>query len=192
MISYIRGEVIEKGSDYLVILMGGLGLKVFAPVTVCDAAGVGETVQLHTYLAVKEDSLTLFGFDLSETRELFLLLLSVNGVGPRIALSILSTLSPDALRRAITAEQADVFARVPGVGKKTAQKILITLQDKIHAASGLEHVAALSDVDTDLISALTSLGYSVVESQAAIQSIPRSTPADLDTRLRIALQYFSR
>jgi holliday junction DNA helicase RuvA len=192
MIAYIRGEVIEKDKDNLVILVGGLGMRVFVPVTICDTASIGETIQLNTYLAVKEDSLTLYGFDLAETRELFLLLLSVNGVGPRIALSILSTLSPDALRRAITAEQADVFARVPGVGKKTAQKILITLQDKIHIGSGLEHVAALSDVDTDLMSALTSLGYSGVESQAAIQSIPRSTPADLDTRLRIALQYFSR
>jgi holliday junction DNA helicase RuvA len=192
MIAYIRGEVIEKDKDNLVILVGGLGMRVYAPVTVCDAASVGETIQLNTYLAVKEDSLTLYGFDLAETRELFLLLLSVNGVGPRIALSILSTLSPDTLRRAITAEQADVFARVPGVGKKTAQKILITLQDKIHAGSGLEQMAALSDVDTDLMAALTGLGYSVVESQAAIQSIPRATPADLDTRLRIALQYFSR
>ena len=192
MISYIRGEVIEKGNDHVVLLVGGLGLKVFVPVTVSDTAVMGEIVQLHTYLAVKEDSLTLYGFDLSETRELFLMLLSVNGVGPRIALNILSVLSPDTLRRAIIGEQADVFARVPGVGKKTAQKILITLQDKVQAVSGLEQMATLSDVDTDLMSALASLGYSVVESQAAIQSIPRSTPPDLEIRMRIALQYFSR
>jgi Holliday junction DNA helicase RuvA len=192
MIAYLRGEVIEKNHDNLVLLVGGVGLRVFVPAPVSDAAHVGETIQLNTHLVVKEDSLTLFGFDLAETRELFLLLLGVNGVGPRIALNILSTLSTDAIRRAVVDEQADIFARVSGVGKKTAQKILIQLQDKIKDVSGLEKVASYSNIDTDLIAALTSLGYSIVESQSAIQAIPRDTPADLETRMRIALQYFSR
>lgn len=192
MISFLRGEVIEKNADSLVLLIGGVGLKVYAPTMVCDQANIGETVSLQTYLAVKEDSLTLFGFDLTETRDLFLLLLSVNGVGPRIALNILSSISVDALRRAVVNEQPEVFARVSGVGKKTAQKILIQLQDKITETSGLERISTLSDVDTDLIAALTSLGYSIVESQSAVQSIPRDTSPDLETRMRIALQYFSR
>lgn len=192
MISFLRGEVIEKNADSLVLLIGGVGLKVFVPTLVCDQANIGETVSLQTYLAVKEDSLTLFGFDLTETRDLFLLLLSVNGVGPRIALNILSSISVDALRRAVVNEQPEVFARVSGVGKKTAQKILIQLQDKITETSGLERISTLSDVDTDLIAALTSLGYSIVESQSAVQSIPRDTSPDLETRMRIALQYFSR
>ena len=93
MISFLRGEVIEKNSDSLVLLIGGVGLKVYVPGQVSDQANMGETISLNTYLAVKEDSLTLFGFDLTETRDLFLLLLSVNGVGPRIALNILSTIS---------------------------------------------------------------------------------------------------
>jgi holliday junction DNA helicase RuvA len=192
MISFLRGEVIEKNSDSLVLLIGGVGLKVYVPGQVSDQANMGETFSLNTYLAVKEDSLTLYGFDLTETRDLFLLLLSVNGVGPRIALNILSTISTDALRRAVVDEQPEVFARVSGVGKKTAQKILIQLQDKITETSGLEKISRLSDVDTDLISALTSLGYSIVESQSAVQSIPRDTPPDLEIRMRIALQYFSR
>lgn len=192
MIAFIRGEVIEKGTDNLVILTGGMGLRIYVPVQTRDAAQVGEMMQLHTHLAVKEDSLTLFGFDQPEIRELFLLLLTVNGVGPRIALNILSMISPDALRRAVAAEQADVFARVPGVGKKTAQKILIQLQDKIHAGSTLEEAAAMTNIDADLMAALTALGYSIVESQSAIQSIPRDTPPDLETRMRIALRYFSR
>jgi holliday junction DNA helicase RuvA len=192
MISFLRGEVIEKSSDSLVLLIGGVGLKVYVPGQVSDQANMGETISLNTYLSVKEDSLTLYGFDLTETRDLFLLLLSVNGVGPRIALNILSTISTDALRRAVVDEQPEVFARVSGVGKKTAQKILIQLQDKITETSGLEKISRLSDVDTDLISALTSLGYSIVESQSAVQSIPRDTPPDLEIRMRIALQYFSR
>ena len=192
MIAYLRGEVIEKNRDNLVLLIGGVGLQVFVPASVSDASQVGETVQLHTHLVVKEDSLTLFGFDLVETRELFLLLLGVNGVGPRIALGILSAISPDAIRRALIDEQSEVFARVSGVGKKTAQKILIHLQDKITSVSGLEKVATYSRIDTDLIAALTSLGYSIVESQSAIQAIPRDTPDDLETRIRISLQYFTR
>lgn len=192
MIAYLRGEVIEKNGDNLVLLIGGIGLRVFVTSQVCDSARVGETIQLNTHLVVKEDSLTLFGFDLVDSRDLFLLLLGVNGVGPRIALSILSTLSTDVIRRAVINEQSEVFARVSGVGKKTAQKILIHLQDKITDVSGFEKISTLSDVDTDLITALTSLGYSIVESQSAIQAIPRDTPPDLEIRMRIALQYFSR
>jgi Holliday junction DNA helicase RuvA len=100
-------------------------------------------------------------------------------------------LSPDAIRRAVFHEQPEVFNRVPGIGRKTAQKILLQLQDKIPADIGLEPVAMISDVDTEVLGALTALGYSVVEAQAAVQSIPRNTEEDVETRLRLALQYFS-
>jgi Holliday junction DNA helicase RuvA len=122
---------------------------------------------------------------------IFLLLLSVDGIGPKSALAVLSTLSPDAIRRAIFHEQPEVFTRVPGVGKKTAQKILLQLQDRIPAMSGLEAVSAISDVDTEVLGALTTLGYSVVEAQSALQSIPRETPQEVEARLRAALQYFA-
>ncbi len=192
MIAAIRGEVIEVGSDHLILMVGGIGLRVFATHAVCGEARIGETMYLHTYLVVREDALTLYGFDLIEAREFFTLLLGVNGVGPRIALAILSTLSLDAIRRAVVQEQPEPFARVPGVGRKTAQKILLHLQDKIKAGEGMEATAPFSDVDADVINALAALGYSIVESQAAVQAIPRDTPPDLETRLRIALQYFSR
>jgi Holliday junction DNA helicase RuvA len=146
---------------------------------------------LHTYLVVRQDALTLFGFESREEREFFMLLLEVNGIGPRLALSVLSVLSPDAIRRAVFHEQAEVFSRVPGVGKKTAQKILLQLQDRLPADSGLMVGSTLTDLDTEILAALTSLGYSVVEAQAALQSIPRDTPQDLEVRLRQALQYFS-
>ncbi len=191
MISVIRGEVVHTEADNLIVMVGGVGLRVFTTRSVCDTAQIGSTVYLHTHLVVREDALTLYGFDSIEGRDFFELLLGVNGVGPRIALAILSTLSLDAIRRAIVNEQSDVFARVSGVGKKTAQKILLHLQDKIQQVSGFEHISTLSDVDTELISALTSLGYSVVESQSALQAIPRDTPQDLETRIRIALQYFT-
>ena len=124
-------------------------------------------------------------------KELFLQLTRVNGVGPRLALAVLSTLNPDAIRRAIFNEQSDVFSGVPGIGKKTAQKMLLHLQDRIKAVDGLEPVAAMDDSDTQVLEALVALGYSVVEAQAALQSIPRDAPQDVETRIRLALRYFS-
>jgi Holliday junction DNA helicase RuvA len=121
----------------------------------------------------------------------FELLLSVNGIGPRLAMSILSTLSPDTIRRAVFNEQAEIFSRVPGIGNKTAQKIVLHLQDRLPSSEGLAPLSRISDVDTEVLAALTGLGYSLVEAQAALQYIPRDTPQDVETRLRIALQYFS-
>jgi holliday junction DNA helicase RuvA len=191
MISILNGRVLETYSDSLVIGLGGLGLQVFVPLPSHDRLRPGEEVFLHTYLVVRQDALLLYGFETREERELFVLLLSVDSVGPKLALSVLSALSPDAIRRAIFHEQAEVLTRVPGVGKKTAQKILLQLQDRIPAISGMEPSAAFSDVDAEVVGALTALGYSVVEAQSALQAIPRDTPQDVEARLRAALQYFS-
>jgi len=171
--------------------VGNIGLQVFVPATLRDEARIGETLFLHTHLVVRQDAFSLYGFETREAKEFFNLLLGVNGVGPRLALIILSTLSPDAIRRAIFHEQAEVFNRVPGVGKKTAQKILLQLQDKIKPEIGLEPVATFSDVDGEVLDALTALGYSLIEAQTALQSIPRDTPQEVETRLRLALQFFS-
>ncbi len=191
MIASLNGKVVELLGDSLVVEVGGVGLQVNVPAAIRQQARVGEGIFLHTYLVVRQDALILFGFESGEEREFFLLLLEVNGIGPRLALSVLSVLSPDAIRRAVFHEQADVFSRVPGVGKKTAQKILLQLQDRLPAVSGLAPASMLTDLDTEILAALTSLGYSVVEAQAALQSIPRDTPQDLEARLRQALQYFS-
>jgi Holliday junction DNA helicase RuvA len=192
MIATISGEVLEIENDSLVVGLGGLGLRVFVPAAVRDRAHRGEMANLHTHLVVREELLALYGFDTVEAREFFTLLLGVNGVGPRIALMILSVLSTDAIRRAVVSEQSEVFSRVPGVGKKTAQKILLHLQGKIGAeVGGFEGITTLSDIEAEIIGALTALGYSIVEAQAAVQAIPRDAPADVEMRLRLALQYFS-
>jgi Holliday junction DNA helicase RuvA len=191
MIASLSGRVQEVNADHIVLEVGGVGLQVFVPAPTRDHLHPGDSVFLHTHLVVREDALTLYGFETHEGRNFFNLLLSVNGVGPKLALSVLSSLTPDAIRRAIFHEQDEVFARVPGVGKRTAQKILLHLQDRIPMAPGLEPVAAMSDVDTEVMNALTALGYSVVEAQSALQSIPRDAPEDIETRLRLALQYFA-
>jgi Holliday junction DNA helicase RuvA len=193
MIASVSGEVLDIVADGVVIGVGGVGLKVFVPTPLRDRLRRGEQVALRTQLIVREDLLALYGFEEAESLEFFNLLLGVNGVGPRLSLAILSVLSTDAIRRAVVNEQADVFARVPGIGRKTAQKILLQLQGRMGEAAGpvIEGVANLSDIETEVIGALTSLGYSVVEAQAAIQAIPRDAPMDVETRLRLALKYFS-
>ncbi len=190
MISSIQGKIIQVDAGSLVIEVGGVGLLVFVPAPLSDQLTPGQRLFLHTYLMVRQDNLALYGFDTLEGREFFTLLNGVSGVGPRLALSILSTLTPDSIRRAVVTEQAEIFNQVPGVGKKTAQKILFSLQDKI-SPEGFEPIAVMSEADSEVLSALIALGYSVVEAQAAIQSIPRDTPNDVEQRLRLALGYFS-
>lgn len=191
MIAFLQGTVAEVGENDLVLQVGSVGVRVHVPAPLAASARVGETRLLHTWLVVREDALTLYGFESEEARRYFGLLLGVNGIGPRLALAVLSTLSTDAIRRAVFHEQAEVFSRVPGVGKKTAQRILLHLQDRIPALEGLEDVARVTDTDAEVLDALIALGYSVVEAQAAIQSLPRDAPQDTETRLRLALQYFS-
>jgi holliday junction DNA helicase RuvA len=192
MIASLSGSVSYIGSDSIVLEVGGVGIKVFVSAPLRDKLRVGETTFLYTHLIVRQDALTLYGFETTEGREFFELLMSVDGIGPKSALSILSVMTPDAIRRAVFNEQAEVFTRVPGVGKKTSQKILLYLQDRIKTVEGFEPMATLTDADTEVLSALTSLGYSVVEAQAALQAIPRDTPADVESRLRAALQYFTK
>lgn len=191
MIASLSGRVLEKLADSIVVDVGGVGFQVFVPSAVREQVQPGEAIKLSTSLIVRQELLALYGFENRESRQYFSLLLTVEGVGPKLALAILSTLSPDAIRRAIFHEQAEVFTRVSGVGKKTAQKILLQLQDKIPAEAGMERVAQISEVDTEVLGALTSLGYSVVEAQAALQSIPSSAPQDVAERLRLALQFFA-
>ena len=181
----------EVSPEGLVVGIGGVGLLVAVPAPLRDRLLAGDAVHLYTHLIVREDLLALYGFENRESRDFFNLLLGVNGIGPRLALSVLSTLSTDAIRRAVFHEQDEVFARVPGVGKKTAQKILLHMQDRIPVQAGLERVLAISDVDSEVLGALTTLGYSIVEAQAAIQTIPRDAGQEVEERLRLALQYFT-
>lgn len=192
MIASLNGRVAHIEKDNLLVEVGGVGLQVYAPHDICASTRIGEIVYLHTYLVVREDLLALYGFELREARDLFITLLGVNGIGPRLALSILSQLSPDVIRRAVFNDQPEIFSRVPGVGKKTAQKLMLHLQDKIKPTlETLEPVGLLSDIDAAVQEALTALGYSVVEAQAALQGVPREAPEDVEERLRLALQYFA-
>ncbi len=191
MIASLRGEITQIEDTAVIIDVGGVGMRVFVPAPLRDKLKTGEVVLLNTHLVVREDALTLYGFESAADRQLFLLLLGVDGVGPKVALSVLSTLNVDAVQRAVFNEQDDVLSRVPGVGKKTAQKIVLHLKDRMKPLGGLEKIAMMSDADAEVLAALTALGYSVIEAQTAIQSIPKDAPDDVEERLRIALGYFT-
>ena len=191
MIATLRGEISQIEETAIILEVGGVGLRVFVPAPVRTRAKVGETAFLFTHLVVREDALTLYGFESQADRELYTILLGVDGVGPKVALSVLSTLTVDAIQRAVFADESEILGRVPGVGKKTAQKMAIHLKDKLKPADALAGVALMSDVDSEVLAALTALGYSVVEAQSAIQSIPKDASKDVEERLRITLQYFT-
>ena len=191
MIASLNGRISEVFEDNIIVEVGGVGLLVFVPVQVISQVRKNENIRLFTQLILRQDSLTLYGFENVESREIFQLLVGVNGVGPRMGIAILSSLEVETIKRAVINEQAEIFSRVPGVGKKTAQKILFHLQDKIPKLEGYSPFVEASDTDAEVVGALTALGYSVVEAQAAVQSVPRGAPEVVEERLRLALQYFS-
>ena len=188
MISTLEGTVAHKDTDHLIILVGGVGIEVFAPYTTIEKIH-SERTFLYTRLVVREDSLTLYGFLTEAERELFDIFIKISRIGPKLALTIISALSVDNIRSAVLNERPEILTRVPGIGRKSAQKIIFELQDKFPA--GLEAITTegFSDINSDVMDALTALGYSIIEAQSAIQSIPANAPESVEERVLIALQY---
>ncbi len=194
MIAHLHGAIEFIGKDHLVVNVGaglGIGLRVFVPVATRDAAVVGRSIDLFTHLQIREDAWTLFGFPSQDELELFELLLGVSGVGARTALAVLAA-PPEQLRNAIAHEQTDVLTRVPGIGPKTAKNIVFHLKDKVGIVTRGAEIQYLTDQDTELIGALTALGYSIVEAQSALASLPRGETLEMEDKLRLALAYFAR
>ncbi len=191
MIATLRGEIVQIEDHAFVIEVGGVGLRVFVPAPLRGRMQVGEMLLLYTHLVVREDALNLYGFESQAERDLFNMLLGVDGVGPKVSMAVLSTLTLDTVQHAVYAEESEVLGRVPGVGKKTAQKIILYLHDRLKPTDALARIAALSDKDSEVLAALTALGYSVVEAQTAIQSLPKDAPEGTEERLRMALQFFT-
>ena len=192
MIASIQGKLLRIEENGLVINVGGVGIRIATPKTVLEnVGGAGQNVQLHTHLIVREQELSLYGFAHNDDLQLFEVLLGVNGVGPKVALAILSTLSPDLLRNAIMREETAVLQRVPGIGKKTAERIMFSLRDKLDFTAVTTSVPLISDIDADVIDVLTGLGFSIVEAQTALQNVPREAET-IDERVGLALQYLGQ
>jgi len=188
MIARLEGVVLSADDGVAVLDVGGVGFAVYVPLTV--VLQPGKRAMLYTYLHVRETELALYGFPDQDQKDLFEMLLSVSGVGPKAALNVLGTLSPDTLRRAVLNGQPEALSRAPGVGKKTAEAIVLHLKDKIKR-QGVVAMDVAED-DADVIAALTALGFSIVEAQRALQQLPRDAALTLDEKIRQALTMLGR
>jgi len=191
MIEEIRGEVSTIGEKSIVVLNGGIGLNVWTTPGAISALQVGDKVHLYTCLILRETDISLYGFPGIRARDMFKTLIKVNGIGPKAAISILSTMSVEEIYHAVNTKDYKNFNSVPGIGNKTSQKLVLYLQDALETSSVFFEPSAISSINTNLLEALVGLGYSVVEAQTCIQNIPDDSPEDLESRLRLALQYFS-
>lgn len=182
MIAFLKGEIEYISSDYVIISVGGIGYNVFVSgKTLENINGTGIEVKLHTYLNVREDAMQLFGFMTKDELDVFKLLITVNGIGPKGALSILSVMTADELRFAVASEDAKAIAKSPGIGAKTASKLILELKDKLKLEDAIENTlnvnsevktnSGMTDAKNEAVMALVALGYSQSESLKAVKNV---------------------
>ena len=199
MYSYIRGTLAELLDDAIVVENHGIGYRILVPGQVLDMRpSLGEEIKVYTYTYVREDQLGLFGFLTRDDLSVFQLLIGVSGIGPKGALAVLSAMSADDLRFAVLGDDAKAIERVPGIGKKTAQRLLIELKDKFSLEETFLHaseaptvnvaVTGKNDLRSEAIMALTALGYGSQEATKAVRSVPQELQTDVETILKEALK----
>jgi holliday junction DNA helicase RuvA len=196
-ITRLRGIVEEKGADWAIIGAGGVGIVASMPANSADELVIGEPTALYTHLHVREDALTLFGFATRDDLLLFEQLTSVSGVGPRVALGLLSALDYAQLTFAIAGGRTDVLREVPGIGQKTAERLVLELREKVKpppagSDTDVARRATRKQGDADVVAALTSLGYSLSEASQAAERLPEDADAPLEDRVRMALGFLAR
>lgn len=190
MIAGLRGAIFQKLEDAILVDVSGVIYRVnTSSTTLGDIGAVGDDVRLLTQLYVREDQMTLFGFATNDELRLFNTLIGVSGVGPRLALAILSRVRPDALELAINSENAELLATVPGVGRKTASRLILELRGKlVPAATAASGVAPPSQEDAEVLAALRSLGYTTAEAHSALGRSPRDAGLSVEDRVVAALR----
>lgn len=200
VISYVKGPVAEIFEDVVVIDTRGVGLEVHVPLSVLERLpGVGMEVKLYTYFQVREDAMCLYGFLNRQDLQMFKQLISVNGIGPKGALGVLSALSPDSLRLAIISADAKAISKAPGVGAKTAQRIILDLKDKIEMSDlltpkpeeGNESAVPAGGVAQEAIEALVALGYSGAEASRAVRQVDIAETMTSEDVLKASLKHLA-
>jgi Holliday junction DNA helicase RuvA len=188
VIAFLEGEVAHKAGTRIVLDVNGVGYDVLVPAsTVAKLPPVGKRARIHTRMVVRDDSMTLFGFATTDERELFDLLVTVTGVGPKVALSFLSVLTPDTLRRAVASGDVAALTVVPGVGKKVAQRVVLDLKDKLGG-----DVVIVDGPLSDVREALLALGLSPAEASEAVVGLAPNGDRPVEDLLREALQHVGR
>jgi holliday junction DNA helicase RuvA len=176
MIALIEGKLLEKSKDSAVVSAGGVGYLLFVPAsTLENLPDTGQAVSLFTYLHVREDTLALYGFATRQERGMFERLISVSGIGPRVALAALSSMNPERLFMAVEQSQASLLAKIPGIGKKTAERMVFELRGKLTDLVPLVPGSAAGGVGEEAVSALVSLGYSNAQAQSAVRRVLEDT-----------------
>ncbi len=191
MIASLHGTLESLGSDWAIINANGIGLQVYMPTSTLSTLGTtGQEVHLHTHLVLREDSVSLYGFDSTEELELFQLLIGVSGLGPRLALAMLSAMNVEQVVTAIATGSVEMLTVIPGIGKKMSERLILELKDKIGAGLLATPAARLVQENADVLTALTSPGYSVAEASRAVATLPPSSDLSLEEKIKLALQYF--
>lgn len=198
MIGFLRGKAVTIQTDFCLLDVNGVGYRVFIPQSTRNVLKLNETVQLFTYMNVYQDGITLYGFAAKEEYDFFQLLIGVSGIGPKVALGILSSISVDGLCRAIQEKQTAVLTKLPGIGKKSAERLILELRDKVGSTQGnpdaLSDGDFSADVGTDTVSeaiaALQSLGYTQAEILPVMKKVKHDVPPE--TIIKQALQFLGR
>jgi Holliday junction DNA helicase RuvA len=190
MIGELRGKLVRRGAGFIILNVGGVGYKIYVTAGAYQELEEGADVEFHTHLAVREDSLTLFGFTKADELRLFEMLISVSGIGPKSALAILSLTDAVTLSSAIANGESAYLTKVSGIGRKNAEKIILELKDKITGTVG-EAREAFATADSEALEALEALGYSVRQAREALSAVP-SGIADTGGRLKEALKQLGK
>lgn len=203
MISYLQGIVAEVTENRVILDVNNIGFQIFISGRDVQAMpGRGEQVRIHTYLSVREDAMQLFGFLSPDDLEMYRLLLGVSGVGPKAALGVLTALTADELRFAVLSDDAKTIAKAPGIGAKTAKKLILELKDKLSLEDAFEKklagsesaavpAGAAEDARAEAVQALTALGYSASDALRAVRGVQAAEDADTETILKLALKQIS-
>ena len=191
MISSLHGKVESLGSEWAIINVGGIGFQVYMPTSTLSTLGaIGKEVQLYTHLHLREDNATLYGFASADELTLFQSLIGVSGLGPKLALAMLSGMRVEQLVTAIATGGADLLTVIPGIGKKVANRLILELKEKIGAGWITTPATQLAQENTDVLAALTALGYSAAEATKAVATLPTAPDLSLEEKLKLALGYF--
>ena len=192
MIASLHGTLESLSTDWAIINVNGVGFQVYMPTSTLSTLGnIGKEIDLHTHLVLREDSVTLYGFASTEESELFQTLIGVSGLGPKLALAILSAMNVEQVSMAIATGSVDLLTVIPGIGKKMAERLILELKDKIGAIPIATAGVRLARENADVIAALSTLGYSVTEAARAVATLPSSSDLALEEKIKLALAYFA-
>jgi Holliday junction DNA helicase RuvA len=193
MIIALEGILESRGIDSAVVKVGPLSLQIYVPTSTSSQLGaVGDKVHLHTHLYLREDTVAIYGFASADELALFQNLISVSGIGPKAALAFLSTLNVTQLASAIISGNVDLLTQVPGIGRKIAGRVVLELKGKLEKGWEGAVTPALTREDADVVTALTSLGYSLKEATYAVANLPASQDMDLEEKVKLALGHIAR